>query len=117
MAADKKPVQGRILRQNFAHPRVVSTRVPADMGHKHIDAGACEAQVERHFGLYQSVIDVAVHPAQGFEGPQPVDDLHAAEIAGMPYLVAFRKILEYFFVEEGMGVGEQADAHGYRTIG
>jgi hypothetical protein len=50
------------------------------------------------------VVDVAIHSAQRLKGPQPIDDVHGAKIARMPYFIAIFEIFKHALVQKGMGV-------------
>jgi hypothetical protein len=92
------------------HPRVVPTRISANVGHKNRDAGAFKPKIFRKFRPNPRIVYIAIHPAQGLESLKTIHDLDRAKVAGMPQLVAFCEIMKIPLIEPTMCIGKNAYA-------
>jgi hypothetical protein len=105
VTANEQSAGRRIGLQDFAYSRIVLAGIASDMCHKYGYAVAFKTKVLRHFPADYGVVYVPIYAPQGLERPQPVDDVHGADIAGVPYFIAFGEVLEDFLVEKTVGVG------------
>jgi hypothetical protein len=80
------------------------------MGHENRHAGTFKAKILRKFRPNPSIVYIAVHPPQGLEGPETIRKFQRAEIAGVPQLVAFGKVVKNPLVEQTVRVGKKAYA-------
>ena len=103
MSADKyvRPV----CIDELSGSRIISSRVPADMGHQDLHPFAFEEAVERMIETQGVVVAVSRHSDQRLEARYLRSRIHAsAEVSGMPYLVdRFKERLEPV-VEDPMSI-------------
>ena len=97
---------------------VVAPRVAADVGHQDRHPAAFEETVAGVFVPQVVVVAVAVDADEGLEGSDFAGGFEsAAEVAGMPELVAGRQEILERLVEDAVGVGKEADVHGGSRVG
>ena len=104
VATDEQP--GGILLDDRPNALVVTTGIPANVRHKHINAFTVESQVLRKLLPHGLIVDVTIDSAERAESLQPIHHFLAANIAGVPDLVAFFKVLKNAFVQVRMSIGE-----------
>ena len=103
---------GTILIYQLTGLGVISSRIPAHMGHKDLHAFALEETVERMFEAKGVVVAVAGDSDQRLELRDFGGHVHAAaEISGMPYLIDRLKEYLETVVEDTMGVGYESYVH------
>ena len=101
---------GRTGVELVADAPIVATGISSDVRHQDVCALAVPSQF---LGIHQTEVTsvaVADDSTQRTELGQPLGYFHAADVAGMPYLVALGKVFEVFRVPVGVGVGKEANA-------
>ncbi len=109
MPADEE-LRSHVL-YNCAYPRFVPPRIAADVRHIDLHARALEVQIQRKGSSHLGIVDIAVHGAKGLKSLQSIGYGNVADVTGVPDFVALFKVFENSFIEVGMGVGEETDAH------
>ena len=102
MAANKE--LRRICIQLGSYCRGIFTGIAANMGHQYIHLFALKSEFLREFGPDIVAIDVAVYTSERFKSFQLIRNGCCTKITGMPYLVAFFKVLEYSIIEVVVGI-------------
>src|SRR5215469_10430412 len=105
------------VKDNSFRPRVVTAWIAADMRHINTKAFARPMQVFRKLAANLRPINIPVHAADRFKLAQSLQDFHRTKVAGMPHFIASREILEQGFVQEAVGVRNEADPHGLHSDG
>lgn len=90
---------------------VVIARIPADVGHVHIDALAFPEKILRQIGTKFGTIDVPVNATHRFEGSEPIEYFACAEVSRVPHLITLGKVMEDSVIQKAVGVGKQPDPH------
>ncbi len=101
---------GRAHKELSANAAVVVSGVAADVFHQDVCVFATKAQGGGVEASQVSSVAVAADGAQGFEAGKPLGEFECADVAGVPYLVAFGKMLGVALVPVSVGVGEESDA-------
>src|SRR5579862_1838684 len=92
---------------------IVVARIAALVCHVNAHAFTRPLQVAGQLRANFGAVDVAENATHRPELLQPVKHFHRAEVAGVPQFCAFLKVVEYRFIEEAMGVGNEANLHEY----
>jgi hypothetical protein len=90
---------------------IVISGVASDVGHVNRDALAIPNEVFGNLETEFRAVNIPVNAPNGFERPEPGENLYRAEIARVPDFVAAGEVPEDGVVEKAMCVGEQADSH------
>ena len=85
------------------YSRVIVTRIATDMRHQHVNILALPAQPLGIYAPQVATVTVAVDSSQRAELVQAFRDLHRADVASMPYIVARLEIVQVFVVPIGVG--------------
>ena len=104
MAADEE--LWRTLYQFAAYAWVVFAWITANVLHQYLHLLTLEAQ---HFGKHTSqfgTVAIAIYGTQGAYGSQLLCHFGRAEVATMPYLIAWFEILAIAFVPKRVGVAD-----------
>ena len=95
----------RVEVEPLPHPRLVASRVAADVGHEHLHAADFEAVVTRKLSAQLGSVDVAEDAPHRFpERFELFQHLEGAEVPGVPDLVTLGSVVEDALVEIAVGV-------------
>ena len=89
---------------------VVATRIAADVSHQDVGSLAGPPQFLGEHEAEVAAVAVADHGTQGAESGKAIGKLGAADVAGVPYLVALGEVLEVLIIPVGVGVAQETYA-------
>ena len=90
------------------YQRAVPAGITANMRYPDIRIFTVEPQVFGKDIPDLRPVDIAVNTFQRFKCLQLFNHFHAAEIAGMPYLITVFKVLKNGIVKVAVGIGKEA---------
>src|SRR5215469_8609357 len=105
------------VKDDFFRPRVVTAWIAADMSHINTKASTRPMQVLCKLATDLRPINIPVYAADRFKLAQSLQDFHRTKVAGMPHFIALREIVKQCFVQEAVGVRNEADPHGLHYDG
>ena len=108
MPADEKP--GRAFVELPADGGGIVAGIASDVRHQHIGLLAFPSELLSVQHPKVAAVAVAAYGPQGAELRQLLCDLHGADVPGVPYLVAFGKVLYVFLVPIAVRVRQHPDA-------
>jgi hypothetical protein len=95
---------------------VVVAGIPADVRHIDVEALALPNDIFREVGAEFRTVKVPVNSPNRLEGSETIQHFGCPEIARVPHLVAWRKVMENGVIQKAMGVGKQPDSHSRSYI-
>ena len=96
--------------QQIAYGRRVSAGIAPDVGHENVALLHFETEHIAKTQAYVAPVYIAAHGTHRAICGQAVNDKRAANVAGMPYLVAPGEMDKIFVIPTTVRVGEDADA-------
>src|SRR5215469_14026688 len=102
MSADEQT--GLCGQDDLLRTRIVTARITANVRHINPKTFTRPIQVFGKLGANLRTIDISIYATSGFELAQPLQDFHYAKVAGVPYLIALREILEQGLVKEAVSI-------------